>query len=74
MEITLYNTDPLKYKRKFSKILKKIIGPAIRAGKSVKVDEIKEAKEHMMPNYRKRGHPLDIYRRSDLTMKITIRD
>ena len=42
MEITLYNTCPAEYDKKFSQILKKIIRPAIRAGRSVRVDEIPE--------------------------------
>lgn len=46
MNITLYNTCPPEYDKKFSQILKKIIGPAIRAGRSVKVDEISESKKH----------------------------
>lgn len=46
MEITLYNTCPAEYDKKFSQILKKVIRPAIRAGKSVRVDEIPEATDH----------------------------
>ena len=46
MQITLYNTCPAEYDKKFSQILKKVIRPAIRAGKSVKVDEIPGTVSH----------------------------
>ncbi len=42
MQITLYNTCPIEYEKKFIKILKKVIRPALKQGKAVRVDEIKE--------------------------------
>ena len=46
MTITLYNTCPAEYDKKFSQILKKIIRPAIVAGRSINVDEIPEEVWH----------------------------
>ena len=46
MQITLYNTCPVEYEKKFSKILKQVIRPALKEGRSVRVDEIKQIVEH----------------------------
>lgn len=46
MQITLYNTCPAEYEKKFIQILKRIIKPALKQGRSVKVDEISEENWH----------------------------
>lgn len=46
MQITLYNTCPIEYEKKFIKILKQVIRPALKQGRSVRVDEIQEEKRH----------------------------
>lgn len=46
MQITLYNTCPDLYEKKFSQILKQVIRPALKEGKSVRVDEISEERRH----------------------------
>lgn len=46
MQITLYNTCPIEYDKKFSQILKQVIRPALKQGRSVMVDEIQEEKRH----------------------------
>lgn len=48
MQITLYNTCPTEYEKKFIQILKKIIGPALKQGRSVRVVEVEEDKKHII--------------------------